>query len=91
MRLFQRVLNGDAEQLGAGLNLQLLLDVGTVGFHGLNRDVKRFGDLANANALAQELEDLQLAIGQEIAGDEPVLGARPATRLRMAAETRSLR
>src|SRR5262245_65923024 len=55
-----------ADQLGGILDPQLLLDALAVRFDGLDAQVECHGDFTCARALADEVQDLQLAIAQPI-------------------------
>ena len=64
-----------AHQADGVLQLEFHFDVLAVSFHGLDTDVKVFGDLAGFAALADELKNFKLAITQP--GQRRVAVARP--------------
>src|SRR5437763_14954967 len=62
----QPVLNGEAEELVAALEVELLLDVLAVGLDGLDAEEELVGDLAGAEAFPDHAEDFQLAVGEAL-------------------------
>src|SRR5690349_10965508 len=66
LAVLELVLDRVAEQLGAALEVELLLDVFAVGLDRLDADEEAVGDLADGLALAQELEHLQLPVGEHV-------------------------
>jgi hypothetical protein len=61
-------LDGEAKQLVAVLEPELVLDVGPVGLNGLDAQVESVGHIARLVALADEPEDLQLAVAERLDG-----------------------
>ena len=57
-------LDGVLDQFGGVAEVQFLFDVGAMGFDSLDAEVKFFGDLPSAVALADETEHFELPIAQ---------------------------
>lgn len=52
------------DQLGAAIEVQLLLEVGAVGFYGADAQVQFLGDLLRCAAFADQLEYFQFAVAE---------------------------
>src|SRR3954451_23820303 len=64
--LVEPVLDRVADQLVAAGEAELALDVLAVGLDGLDTQAEALGDRAGAEALADQVEDLQLAVAQPL-------------------------
>jgi len=61
-------LEGGAHEGGGGVETELVLDAGAVGFDGLGIDAEGGGDLFGALAVADEFEDLEFAVAEGLDG-----------------------
>jgi hypothetical protein len=68
----QRVL----KQLRRILEVELLLELGLIGFDSLHAELQFLGDLAGPETLADALEDLELAIRQAVDRETTRVGPR---------------
>src|SRR5690606_23717384 len=57
-------LHGVLHELAAGFEIELAFDLLAVGVHGLCADVQASADVAGAQALAEEFENFELAVGE---------------------------
>src|SRR5207247_1152455 len=73
--------DGVADERGGVLQFELRLDVGTMHVHRLGAEMELLRDVARAFALADELEDLELAVTEFF--DGRVGAARAASRQRV--------
>src|SRR5688572_4991348 len=61
-------LDGSADELSGGFDLELVLDVRAVGFHRLDAEIEGVGDLAGPLPFSKRAEDFELAITELIDG-----------------------
>ncbi len=82
-----RPADGQPDQLRPGSRLELLLDVLAVRPHRLDAQVQALADLLGGQSLANQLEDLELAVAERTGGPLAGGGAMPGQTSSSAAET----
>ena len=62
----QHPLGSKVSQFRAGVQVEFLPNPLAVGLHGLDAQVQAFSDVGGLHAVANQVKNLQLAIGQQI-------------------------